>query len=120
MTNPANLAPAYSQRLDAILAASPALAALADHVRAFATILCELRGRELEGWMNAIDADKQPALASFVRGLRQDLDAVTAGLTLPWNSGAVEGHVNRIKMIKRQIFGRAKPDLLRKRILLSN
>jgi transposase len=41
-----------------------------------------------------------------------------AGLSLHWRSGAVEGHVNRIKMLKRQMFGRAKPDLLRKRVLL--
>jgi transposase len=51
--------------------------------------------------------------------LRRDQDAVTAGLTLPWNSGIVEGHVNRTKMLKRQMYGRAKPDLLRKRILLT-
>ena len=80
----------------------------------------QLRGRELEQWMKAVDTDDLPALHSFVRGLRRDLDAVTAGLTLPWSSGPVEGHVNRIKMIKRQMFGRAKPDLLRKRILLSD
>jgi transposase len=59
-------------------------------------------------------------LRSFVLGLRRDQDAVTAGLTLPWSSGAVEGHVNRIKMLKRQMFGRAKSDLLRKRILLAD
>lgn len=68
--------------------------------------------------MNAVDADDLPALHSFVRGLRRDFDAVTAGLTLPWSSGPVEGHVNRIKMIKRQTFGREI--FLRKRILLSD
>lgn len=77
-------------------------------------------GRELERWMAAVDADDLPALHSFVRGLRRDLDAVTAGLTSPWSGSPVEGHVNRIKMIKRQMFGRANPDLLRKRILLSD
>lgn len=70
--------------------------------------------------MAMVEADDQPALHSFVRGLRRDQDAVTAGLTLPWNSGPVEGQVNRIKMLKRQMFGRAKTDLLRKRILLSD
>jgi hypothetical protein len=45
----------------------------------------------------------------------QGLAAVTAGLTLPWSSGTVQGHVSRIKMIKRQMYGRAKPGLLRKR-----
>ena len=65
--------------------------------------------KPLEAWMAAVDADDQPALRSFVLGLRRDQDAVTAGLTLPWSSGAVEGHVNRIKMLKRQMFGRAGP-----------
>lgn len=119
MTDPAAMDRADQQRLDAILAASPHLNALAGHVRAFATMMCALGGRNLESWMAAVDADDQPALRSFVAGLRRDQDAVTAGLTLRWNSGVVEGHVNRIKMLKRQMFGRAKPDLLRKRILLT-
>lgn len=120
MSDPANLDPATQCRLDTVLAASPPLAALAGHVQAFATMMCQLRGHELESWMAAVTQDDQPALHSFVTGLRRDQDAVTAGLTLPWNSGPVEGHVNRVKMIKRQMFGRAKPDLLRKRVLLAN
>nr|WP_245547509.1 transposase [Nocardia brevicatena] len=93
---------------------------MAGHVRAFATMMADRRGRDLERWTAAVSADDLPALHSFVRGLRRDLDAVTAGLSLPWSSGPVEGQVNRIKMIKRQMFGRANPDLLRKRILLSD
>jgi transposase len=60
-----------------------------------------------------------PPSASFVTGLRADQDAVTNGLALPWSSGSVEGHVNRIKMLKRQMYGRASPDLLRRRVLLA-
>jgi transposase len=120
LTDPSRIDSSDQRSLDSILAASPELDCLAGHVRAFATIMTELRGRDLERWMAAVDADDQPALHSFVCGLRRDQDAVTAGLTLPWSSGTVEGHVNRIKMLKRQMFGRAKPDLLRKRILLSN
>ena len=52
-------------------------------------------------------------------GLTSDLAAVTAGLTLPHSSGPVEGNANRIKMIKRQMYGRAGFDLLRKRVLLA-
>lgn len=55
----------------------------------------------------------------FAQHLERDLDAVTAGLTHPWNSGVVEGHINRIKMLKRQMFGRAGFALLRRRVLLS-
>ncbi|MFE9328958.1 ISL3 family transposase [Nocardia sp. NPDC052278] len=118
MTDPANLEPDHQKQLETILAASPDLKSLVDHVRGFADIMRNRRGRELEKWMAAIDADDQPSLHSFVRGLRRDQDAVAAGLTMEWNSGAVEGHVNRIKMLKRQMFGRANLDLLRKRILL--
>ena len=49
--------------------------------------------------------------------MRRDRDAVVAGLTMRWSSGPVEGHVNRLKMLKRQMFGRAKFDLLRRRVL---
>ena len=52
--------------------------------------------------------------------LRADQDAVTAGLTLKWSPGSVEGHVNRIKMLKRQMYGRANPDLLGLRVLLAD
>jgi transposase len=68
--------------------------------------------------MSAVDIDL-PALRSFTAGVRRDQDAVVAGLTLQYNSGAVEGTVNRIKQIKTSMYGRAKPDLLRKRILLA-
>ncbi|MFF0492252.1 transposase [Nocardia sp. NPDC004068] len=120
MTDPATLNAADTQHLEAILTSSRSLTGLANHVRSFAAILWQLRGRDLEPWMSAVDVDDLPALHLFVRGLRQDLDAVTACLSPPWNSGVVEGHVNRIMMLKRQMFGRAKPDLLRKRILLSD
>jgi transposase len=76
------------------------------------------RGRQLEAWMTT--ADTAPELRSFIAGLRRDQDAVTAAFTLPWSSGAVEGHINRIKMLIRQMYGRASPDLLRRRILLGN
>lgn len=114
MTDPAHMDEADQRRLDAILAVSPQLAALAGHVRAFATMMCSRLGHELEAWMTAVDADDQPALRSFVRGLRRDQDAVTAGLTLPWNSGIVEGHVNRLKMLSSS-RGRRSPRLSQNR-----
>ena len=121
MTRPDRLANTDKASLDAILAASPQLAAVAASVRGFAVIMNERRGRKLlEPWMTAALATDEPALGSFVTGLRADQDAVTRGLSLPWSSGAVEGHVNRIKMLKRQMYGRASPDLLRRRVLLAD
>ncbi len=73
----------------------------------------------LTTWIAAAVAAGLPGISTFAQHLTTDLDAVTAGLTLHWNSGPVEGNVNRIKMLKRQMYGRASFDLLRKRILLA-
>ena len=113
MTRPDRLADADQASLKAILAACPDLAAVVGSVRAFAEIMNERRGRKLlEPWMTAVTAAGEPALRSFVTGLRADQDAAINGLSLRWSSGAVEGHVNRIKMLKRQMYGRASPELL--------
>jgi transposase len=121
MTRPSRLADDDKTALDAILASSPELAAVAASVRAFAVILSERRGGErLVPWMNAALATSEPALRTFVTGLRADQEALTNGLSLPWSSGVVDGHVNRIKMLKRKMYGRANPDLLRLRVLLAD
>jgi len=104
---------------DTVLDRSPALRTTRDQAGEFAQILTQRRGQQLRGWMQRVGTDGAPALRSFATGLDRDLDAVTAGLTLPYSSGPVEGTVNRIKMIKRQMFGRANFDLLRKRVLLA-
>ena len=57
-------------------------------------------------------------LQRLAKGLRDDYDAVKAGTTLRWSNGPVIGHINRLKMLKRQMFGRAKLDLLQQRFLL--
>ncbi|MFF4948820.1 hypothetical protein ACWC2K_33885 [Streptomyces chattanoogensis] len=60
-----------------------------------------------------------PSLHTLAAAIDRDRDAVIAGLTLPWNSGVVEGHVSRIKMLNRQMLGRAGLQLLRERVLLA-
>jgi transposase len=120
LRNPANLDPDDRQLLDTVCTTCPQLAAMRSHIRRFAEMMVDRRGHDLEAWMTSVLADDLPELHSFVAGLRRDQDAVTAGLTLPYSSGPVEGHINRIKMIKRQMYGRANPDLLRKRILLAD
>ena len=57
------------------------------------------------------------ALARFANSLESDFDAVKAALTLHWSNGPVEGFINKLKMLKRAMFGRAKFDLLEKRLL---
>lgn len=82
-------------------------------------MLTGLHGSQLGAWIAAAHAAALPGITGFATGLTSDLGAVTAGLTLPYSSGPVEGNVNRIKMIKRQMYGRAGFDLLRKRVLLA-
>ncbi|KPI13395.1 transposase IS204/IS1001/IS1096/IS1165 family protein [Actinobacteria bacterium OK006] len=118
MTHPDLLAEASAAELKEIRTACPHLDATARHVRDFARMMGELRGHELPAWMDQVLADDLPTLHSLVHGMNRDLDAVTAGLSTPWNSGQVEGHVTRAKLLKRMGFGRANLDLLRRRILL--
>ena len=73
----------------------------------------------LEDWLTAVEADDQPGLHSFARGIRRDQQAANAGLALPCSSGALEGKNCKIKHLKRLIYGRANFDLLRKTALLN-
>jgi transposase len=72
---------------------------------------------KLEDWIQRASASGIEALKQFGAGLRRDWDAVVAGLTMEWSSGPVEGQVNRLKMVKRQMYGRAGLSVLRARIL---
>ncbi|MFF7780488.1 hypothetical protein ACFZCG_39540 [Streptomyces tanashiensis] len=68
--------------------------------------------------IDAVDASQLPGLTGFALHLLRDLDAVTAGFTLDGRSGSIEGAVNRIKKIRRQLYGRAGFELRPKMILL--
>jgi transposase len=119
LTRPDHLQPDEQAQLQAIRARCPHIDALAGHVTAFAEMMTARTGtRDLEAWLAAVEADEQAGLRSLAAGIRNDQQAVTNGLTLHWNSGRVEGTVNKIKMIKRQMYGRAGFDLLRKRVIL--
>lgn len=120
LTHPDTLPESERLKMRSVLAHCPELAALTAHVRAFGKMLTQLEGDRLPQWIEAVRADDLPSLHAFANGLERDLAAVTADLTLPWSSGVVEGHVNRIKTLKRQMYGRAGFALLRKRTLLAS
>jgi transposase len=86
----------------------------------FLQMVRERRGGELDAWVANVHQTGPPELRGFSRNLHHDWDAVHAGLTERWSSGSVEGNVNKVKVTKRQMFGRARFDLLRKRVLLAN
>ncbi|MFC8718648.1 ISL3 family transposase [Kitasatospora sp. NPDC057198] len=119
LTHPDTLPESECLKLKSLVAGCPELDALTGHVRTFGKMPTQLQGDQLPQWIKAVRADDLPSLHSFANGLERDLAAVTAGLTLPWSSGVVEGHVKRIKMLKRQMYSRAGFGLLRKRVLLA-
>ncbi|GCD32355.1 ISL3 family transposase [Streptomyces chrestomyceticus JCM 4735] len=119
MRHPDRLRHEEREQFAGILARCPELAAAEQLVRSVAEILTNRSGQHLKDWILAAQAEELPGLHTFTHGLEKDWDAVLQGLTTHWNSGPVEGRVNHIKMIKRQMFGRAKLPLLRKRVLLT-
>jgi transposase len=120
LSRPDHLQPDEQAQLDIIRASCPHIDALAGYVASFAEMMTGRTGdRDLEPWLAAIEADDgQPDLRSFATGIRQDQQAVVNGLTLSYSSGKVEGTVNKIKMLKRQMYGRAGFSLLRTRVIL--
>ncbi len=84
---------------------------------AFLTLVRERRGEDLEVWRaQAMSSGVEP-LVRFAEGMQDDLAAIQAGLTLPWSNGVTEGHINRLKLLKRQGYGRAHVGLLRQRMV---
>lgn len=95
----------------------PAVARVQGLAQDFFTFMRTQNLAALKPWLHAADLSGVPEIDSFVTGLRGDRAAVEAALTLPWSQGQTEGQVNRVKMIKRMMFGRAAFALLRRRVL---
>jgi transposase len=72
----------------------------------------------LSSWIEKVNNSGMQELKGFANGLLNDYEAVKNAITLPWSNGPVEGHINKLKTIKRQMYGRAGFNLLRKKILL--
>jgi transposase len=83
----------------------------------FVTMLKERQVEALDSWLKQAKESQVTELVSFVNGIARDSAAVHAAFSLPWSNGIVEGHVNRLKFLKRQMFGRAHLDLLRVKVL---
>jgi transposase len=98
-------------------AEDPAIARATNLAEDFLAMLRRREGNRLPAWLDAAAASGLDELARFAVKLRADQEAVQAGLTQRWSNGQTEGHVNRLKLVKRQGYGRAKVDLLRKRVL---
>jgi transposase len=86
--------------------------------QSFCSMLRQRQGeKRLEGWLQEAKKSALPELQQFAAGIQRDKAAVQNGLSLPYSTGPVEGHINRLKLIKRSMYGRAQFDLLRQRVL---
>ena len=93
---------------------APALAVASDLAKRFVAMLRPRDAGKLDDWLAAAEGSE---LASFAAGIARDVGAVRAGMVEPWSTSPVEGQINRLKTIKRQMYGRARYDLLRQRVL---
>src|SRR5262249_17912788 len=95
----------------------PEIQEVREGAHAFAQLLRERQSNGLPAWLAHAEQSPVSEMRSFAIGLRQDEAAVTAALQDSWGKGPVESHINRLKMLQRQMFGRAHLDLLRRRFL---
>jgi transposase len=98
---------------------APELAEAVTLAQEFAGLVRQRQPARLEPWLARAATSALPPFRRFARGLRADMAAVQAAVTLPWSQGPIEGHINRLKVLKRQMFGRARLDLLARRFLLA-
>jgi transposase len=111
--------PADEQQLTQLMAQQADLAETIVLARDFAALVRTRQPERLDDWLARATTRALGAVQRFASGLRDDYAAVKAGVTLPWSNGPVEGHINRLKLVKRQMFGRAHLDLLSRRFLLA-
>jgi hypothetical protein len=108
-----------AQQLTQLHTQDPEVAEAIDLAQDFMQMVRQRQPAALDGWLQRAATGPLEALHRFAHGLYEDYAAVKAGVTLPWSNGPVEGHINRLKMLKRQMYGRAHLDLLNCRFLLA-
>jgi len=114
---PDKLKPEEQEQLTRLLTANKQVNQLYELVQHFLAMVRKRDLPKLESWLDDATSSGIAELQSFVAGILRDRLAVEAALSLPWSQGVVEGQVNRLKMLKRVMFGKAAFDLLRRRML---
>jgi transposase len=108
-----------AQQLARLRAQHADVAEAIDLAQDFAQLVRQRQPQELEPWLARAAKSTVGAWRRFAKGLRDDFDAVKAGVTLPWSRGPVEGQITRLKLLKRQMFGRASLTLLERHFVLA-
>jgi Transposase len=103
--------------LEQICQASDELKRVYDLSQQFISMVKQREAKQLDAWLRDVREQGPRELRDFAAGIRRDYAAVRAGLSRPESNGQVEGQITRLKYLKRQMYGRAKFDLLRLRVL---
>ena len=119
LRRPERRGPGDTERLARLRDRDASLAEAVDLAEEFAGIIRARQPERLDPWLARARDGGLPAFRGFAKRLGADEAAVRAAATLPWSTGQVEGQINRLKTIKRQMYGRAKLDLLAQRFLLA-
>ena len=114
MSEPDKLGDSDRRFVTALLDVSPPIARAVELARTFSTMIKNGLADQFDDWIRTAEVG---GFKGFAESLRQDRDAVHAAMTLPWSTGPVEGQINRLKVIKRSMYGRAGFELLRQRVL---
>ena len=114
---PETLTTEEQEEIDRLCQADPTIAQAYALTQDFVAMAHERRGERLDAWVTAASESESADLRRFAAGLLLDKAAIQAGLTLEWSNGQTEGQINRLKPVKRQMYGRAGFDLLRQRVL---
>lgn len=117
VSDPEELSPDEWHALERAMEACADVGAIYPLVQRFSEMVRSRQAKEFEGWLKESLSCGVKGFETFAMGLRREQPAVEAALTLPYSNGQTEGQVNRLKMIKRQMYGRASFELLRRRFL---
>jgi transposase len=114
---PKTLSAAQKRHLEAFMRFCPRAHELRRFVLQFRAMMRWRSAKKLGTWIKAAATSDFRFTAQFATALRRDLEAVKLSITTPWSNGPIEGHINRLKAIKRQMYGRAGFELLKARVL---
>ena len=117
VARPETLSPKAQEQLDRITQMDDILAQARELTHGFLHLIRHHSGEGLDTWLKGVHASHIREFVTFARSLERDKPAILAGLTLPYSTGPVEGHINRLKLIKRQAYGRAGLAYLQHRFL---
>jgi transposase len=117
LRRPENCSSEDLHTLDLLKQAHPQVRVACELAQAFAQMIRKRNASALESWLEEATDSGIPELRTFATGIKRDQAAILAALTYAWSQGQVEGKINRLKLIKRQAYGRAGFDLLRHRVV---